>query len=249
MIAHVIEFQGEPDKLKVIGMKEFHERVVPVLRAQPGFEGNLTLSIVKTATCSVSRSGIRRSTVASRTAGSSKSVEPEWLRSAELPAAGSVRGPVADLRQRSEAFADHVIPDALVPTVRRGDPRNAASSFRRAIQGTHWAFPARAIEVSKSFTSNLVPQSFDQGGRRSLDHAGPRSVANCGLHLHQEDQLRTSLAVDQQVGRFSGRTAVRSPPRTPPSMPTILAQPQPVSWATAGTPPGCRLRRGAALMP
>lgn len=43
MIAHVIEFQGEPDKLEVIGMKGFHDRVVPVLRAQPGFEGNLTL--------------------------------------------------------------------------------------------------------------------------------------------------------------------------------------------------------------
>ena len=43
MIAHVVEFHGEPDKLEVIGMKGFHERVVPVLRAQPGFEGNLTL--------------------------------------------------------------------------------------------------------------------------------------------------------------------------------------------------------------
>ena len=43
MIAHVVEFHGQPDQLEVIGMKGFHERVVPVLRAQPGFEGCLTL--------------------------------------------------------------------------------------------------------------------------------------------------------------------------------------------------------------
>jgi len=43
MIAHVVEFQGEPEKLEAIGMKGFHERVVPVLRAQPGFQGCLTL--------------------------------------------------------------------------------------------------------------------------------------------------------------------------------------------------------------
>jgi len=43
MIAHVVEFHGQPDQLEVIGMKGFDERVVPVLRAQPGFEGCLTL--------------------------------------------------------------------------------------------------------------------------------------------------------------------------------------------------------------
>jgi hypothetical protein len=43
MIAHLVEFQGQPEQLAVIGMKGFHDRVVPVLRAQPGFEGCLTL--------------------------------------------------------------------------------------------------------------------------------------------------------------------------------------------------------------
>jgi hypothetical protein len=43
MIAHVVEFNGAPDQLEVIGMKGFQERVVPVLRAQPGFQGCLTL--------------------------------------------------------------------------------------------------------------------------------------------------------------------------------------------------------------
>ncbi|HEY5878586.1 MAG TPA: hypothetical protein VIU11_06740 [Nakamurella sp.] len=43
MIAHVVEFHGQSDQLEVIGMKGFHERVVPVLRAQPGFAGCLTL--------------------------------------------------------------------------------------------------------------------------------------------------------------------------------------------------------------
>jgi len=43
MIAHVVEFHGQPEQLETIGMKGFHERVVPVLRAQPGFEGCLTL--------------------------------------------------------------------------------------------------------------------------------------------------------------------------------------------------------------
>jgi len=43
MIAHVAEFIGQPDQLENVGMKGFHERVVPVLRAQPGFAGCLTL--------------------------------------------------------------------------------------------------------------------------------------------------------------------------------------------------------------
>jgi hypothetical protein len=43
MIAHVVEFHGSPDQLETTGMHGFHERVVPVLRAQPGFEGCLTL--------------------------------------------------------------------------------------------------------------------------------------------------------------------------------------------------------------
>lgn len=43
MIAHVVEFKGPSDKLEKEGMDGFEERVVPVLRAQPGFEGALTL--------------------------------------------------------------------------------------------------------------------------------------------------------------------------------------------------------------
>ncbi len=43
MIAHVAEFLGQPDQLEIIGMKGFEERVIPVLRAQPGFEGCLTM--------------------------------------------------------------------------------------------------------------------------------------------------------------------------------------------------------------
>jgi hypothetical protein len=43
MIAHIAEFNGQPEQLESIGMKGFHERVVPVLRTQPGFEGALTL--------------------------------------------------------------------------------------------------------------------------------------------------------------------------------------------------------------
>ena len=80
MIAHVVEFQGEPDELEAIGMKGFHERVVPVLRAQPGLEGKLTLFNRESGKMPVSRSEIRRSTVASRAPRSSKSVKPEWLR-------------------------------------------------------------------------------------------------------------------------------------------------------------------------
>jgi hypothetical protein len=43
MIAHVVEFHGPADKLEKTGMDGFHERVVPVLRAQPGFAGTLIL--------------------------------------------------------------------------------------------------------------------------------------------------------------------------------------------------------------
>lgn len=43
MIAHVVEFHGPADQLEKAGMDGFHERVVPVLRAQPGFEGCLIL--------------------------------------------------------------------------------------------------------------------------------------------------------------------------------------------------------------
>lgn len=43
MIAHVVEFYGPVEKLEKEGMDGFSERVVPVLRAQPGFEGCLTL--------------------------------------------------------------------------------------------------------------------------------------------------------------------------------------------------------------
>lgn len=43
MIAHVAEFEAPTDVLETIGMQGFRERVVPVLEAQPGFEGYLML--------------------------------------------------------------------------------------------------------------------------------------------------------------------------------------------------------------
>ncbi|MDQ3734510.1 MAG: hypothetical protein M3400_11020 [Actinomycetota bacterium] len=43
MIAHVVEFQGPTEVLENVGMDGFNERVLPILRAQPGFEGCLNL--------------------------------------------------------------------------------------------------------------------------------------------------------------------------------------------------------------
>ena len=43
VIAHIVEFVGEPDQLEKIGMEGFYDRVVPVLRAQAGFGGCITL--------------------------------------------------------------------------------------------------------------------------------------------------------------------------------------------------------------
>ena len=43
MIAHIAEFEGPADVLEGIGMQGFRDRVVPVLEAQPGFEGYLIL--------------------------------------------------------------------------------------------------------------------------------------------------------------------------------------------------------------
>ena len=43
MIAHVAEFEAPADVLETTGMQGFRERVVPVLEAQPGFEGYLIL--------------------------------------------------------------------------------------------------------------------------------------------------------------------------------------------------------------
>jgi hypothetical protein len=43
MIAHVVEFRGPSDQLEKVGMEGFNQRVVPVLQAQPGFQGCLTL--------------------------------------------------------------------------------------------------------------------------------------------------------------------------------------------------------------
>lgn len=43
MIAHVVEFHGPADQLEKAGMDGFHERVVPVLKAQPGYAGTLIL--------------------------------------------------------------------------------------------------------------------------------------------------------------------------------------------------------------
>lgn len=39
MIAHIAQFEGPADVLEGIGMQGFRDRVVPVLEAQPGFEG------------------------------------------------------------------------------------------------------------------------------------------------------------------------------------------------------------------
>ena len=43
MIAHVAEFEGPADVLEGVGMQGFRERVIPVLEAQPGFDGYLIL--------------------------------------------------------------------------------------------------------------------------------------------------------------------------------------------------------------
>jgi hypothetical protein len=43
MIAHVVTFQGPSEQLEERGMQGFHERVLPVLREQTGFEGTLVL--------------------------------------------------------------------------------------------------------------------------------------------------------------------------------------------------------------
>jgi hypothetical protein len=43
MIAHVAEFEGPADVLEGVGMQGFRDRVIPVLEAQPGFDGYLIL--------------------------------------------------------------------------------------------------------------------------------------------------------------------------------------------------------------
>jgi hypothetical protein len=43
MIAHIAEFEGPADVLEGVGMQGFRDRVIPVLEAQPGFEGYLIL--------------------------------------------------------------------------------------------------------------------------------------------------------------------------------------------------------------
>ncbi len=43
MIAHIAEFEGPADVLEGVGMQGFRERVIPVLEAQPGFDGYLIL--------------------------------------------------------------------------------------------------------------------------------------------------------------------------------------------------------------
>jgi hypothetical protein len=43
MFAHVVTFQGPVEQLETAGMQGFHERVVPVLHAQAGFQSCLTL--------------------------------------------------------------------------------------------------------------------------------------------------------------------------------------------------------------
>ena len=43
MIAHIAEFEGPAGVLEGVGMQGFRERVIPVLQAQPGFDGYLIL--------------------------------------------------------------------------------------------------------------------------------------------------------------------------------------------------------------
>ena len=43
MIAHLAEFEGPTDVLEGVGMQGFRDRVIPVLEAQPGFDGYLIL--------------------------------------------------------------------------------------------------------------------------------------------------------------------------------------------------------------
>jgi|SRR5579863_1802306 len=43
MIGHVVEFKAPAEVLETTGMQGFQERVIPVLEAQPGFEGYLIL--------------------------------------------------------------------------------------------------------------------------------------------------------------------------------------------------------------
>ncbi len=43
MIAHIAEFEGPADVLEGVGMQGFRDRVIPVLEAQPGFDGYLIL--------------------------------------------------------------------------------------------------------------------------------------------------------------------------------------------------------------
>ena len=43
MIAHIAEFQGKTEMLEGVGMQGFRDRVIPVLEAQPGFEGYFIL--------------------------------------------------------------------------------------------------------------------------------------------------------------------------------------------------------------
>ena len=43
MIAHIAEFAGPSEVLETLGMDGFRDRVIPVLEAQPGFEGYMIL--------------------------------------------------------------------------------------------------------------------------------------------------------------------------------------------------------------
>ena len=44
MIAHVAEFHAPSERLETVGMRGFHERVVPVLESQPGFAATSSCS-------------------------------------------------------------------------------------------------------------------------------------------------------------------------------------------------------------
>jgi hypothetical protein len=43
VIAHLVKFVAPTDTLETTGMKGFHDRVIPVLQSQPGFDGYLIL--------------------------------------------------------------------------------------------------------------------------------------------------------------------------------------------------------------
>ena len=88
MIAHIAEFEGPAEVLEGVGMQGFRDRVIPVLEAQPGFEGYLILLNREKGNSSASRCGTPRRTVDSLAQGWNRNVGQElmrWGRPRRLP--------------------------------------------------------------------------------------------------------------------------------------------------------------------